>query len=195
MGQSRRSAPVQQQQKGDQKTRLSGKSALGSGQAHVALWVTTVVGLAADLVSKNWAVRTLGLPGGHQRRIEIIADYFAFQTVENPGAVAGWASGRTMLLIVVSIVALFFLFWLFASSRSHQRFVHVGLGLLFGGALGNLYNRVFNNGLVVDFIEVDLHFWPANPWPTFNVADVLLCAGVVALLLHVLGQSSDQGEK
>lgn len=193
MGQSRRSSPDQQQNKADRNRRAPGTSALGSWPAHTSLWVTTLVGLAVDLGSKYWAVRTLGLPETGQRRLEIITDYLAFQTVHNTGAVAGWASGRTVLLIVVSFVALFFLFWLFANSRSDQRFIHIGLGLLFGGALGNLYNRLFNQGRVVDFIEVNLHIWPADPWPTFNVADVLLCAGVVVLLLHVMGQRRGPG--
>ena len=55
--------------------------------------------------------------------------------------------------------------------------------MLFAGAVGNLYNRIFNDGEVIDFIVVDLHFWPANPWPTFNIADALLCVGVALLLI------------
>ena len=55
--------------------------------------------------------------------------------------------------------------------------------MIFAGAVGNLSNRIFNQGEVIDFIVVDLHFWPANPWPTFNIADVLLVIGVALLLI------------
>ena len=60
------------------------------------------------------------------------------------------------------------------------------LASLMGGALGNMHNRVFNDGKVIDFIEVNLHFPPANPWPTFNLADVLLTVGVAVLLVNLL---------
>ena len=61
--------------------------------------------------------------------------------------------------------------------------------MLLAGALGNIHDRLFNNGQVVDFIEVNLHFWPANPWPTFNIADVLLCVGVAILVINLLFKS------
>ena len=69
-------------------------------------------------------------------------------------------------------------------------------GMLVAGALGNMYDRLFNQGNVIDFIEVNLHVWPANPWPTFNVADIFLCIGVGVLLLTLLSsQKTDLGTK
>jgi len=113
----------------------------------------------------------------------VIPDYLRLITVYNRGAVAGMAQGRTALLICGSVVALGFLWWVFCSASPTDRWRHFAVGLLFAGALGNLYDRLFRQGKVVDFIEVDLHVWPANPWPTFNVADILLCIGVGMLLL------------
>jgi len=162
----------------------SAVSALGlrSVKAHLRLWVTVVLGFGADLGTKIWIIHALGEPAD-QKKIVIIEDYLNFISVYNTGAVAGFASGKTVFLLSVSALAMVFLFWLFAVSRARQWVQHLCIGMLFAGALGNMYDRIFNAGRVIDFIDVDLHFWPANPWPTFNVADVLLCVGVGILLL------------
>ena len=170
-------------------------SALRSVKAHFLLWLTALAGLGADQFSKQWAVKTIGsppeqgqllAPDAFFEPIVIIENYLRFATVHNTGAVAGTLAGKTILLIAASIAALVFLFWLFATSRCHQWLTHIALGMLLAGALGNMYDRLFNQGRVIDFIEVDLHVWPANPWPTFNIADILLCVGVGVLLLGLL---------
>jgi len=162
-----------------------------SGSAQARLWLTAGAGWAADLLSKAWALRTIGhpdqfspdVPQTYLRPITVIPDYVTLVTQTNPGAVAGLWAGRTGLLLAVSGAAMVFLLWLFCSSGRRQALLHVALGLLLAGAAGNLYDRLFRGGRVVDFIKVDLHIWPANPWPTFNVADVWLCVGVGLLLL------------
>jgi signal peptidase II len=68
----------------------------------------------------------------------------------------------------------------FLFSGTQYRSIHIALGLFTGGICGNLYDRIFNDGLVRDFIDVyigDKH------WPTFNVADSLLCIGVGLLIV------------
>jgi len=156
-------------------------------QAHLRLWLTAFVGFVVDRASKIWAIGALGNPNdGTVDPLVIIDDYLCLRLLHNPGAVAGWFAGQTMLLILASAAAVAFLFWLFASSDRHQRLSHFAVGMLFSGALGNMYDRVFNHGKVIDFIEVDLHFWPANPWPIFNAADAFLSVGVVVLLVSLL---------
>jgi signal peptidase II len=53
----------------------------------------------------------------------------------------------------------------------------VALGLVGGGAIGNLIDRIALGG-VTDFLVFDLGFWPFNPWPAFNIADAALVVGV-----------------
>ena len=168
-------------------------SGLKSAKAHLRLWVMVVLGFGADLASKIWVIQTLGEPGD-QKKIVVIEDYLNFISVYNTGAVAGFASGKTVFLLIVSVLALVFLFWLFAVSRASQWVQHLCIGMLFAGALGNMYDRIFNDGRVIDFIDVNLHFWPANPWPTFNVADVLLCVGVGVLLLSQFGLNKSKSK-
>lgn len=170
--------------------------ALYSGKAHLRLWLIAAAGLTLDRASKVWAIGSLGDPGqGRSQLRALIEGVVSLRTVHNTGAVAGMASGKTGLLILASALALVFLFWLFAWSRRDQWLEHTALGLLFGGALGNMYDRLFNAGRVIDFIEVNLHVWPADPWPTFNVADMLLTAGVALLLVSLLGKRRQRGQE
>ena len=155
-------------------------------RSHLRLWIVAAAGTALDLASKYWAVNTLIDQNGQPKPINIIDNYLSLLLRYNEGAVWSIAKGKTTLLIVTNIFALIFLFLLFALTRAKERILHLAFGLLLAGALGNLYDRLFNAGKVVDFIEVNLHFWPANPWPTFNIADVLLCIGVGVMLLNYL---------
>lgn len=165
-------------------------SALFNRNAHLRLWLIASTGLAADLWTKCWALKTIGNPAEIRsydlKPINLIDGTLRLITVLNPGASWGIAAGQTTLLLAGSAVALIFMFWLFISLRANQWVAQIALAMLLGGALGNTYDRIFNNGMVVDFIDIDLGIWPANPWPAFNIADSLLCTGVAILLISML---------
>jgi signal peptidase II len=72
----------------------------------------------------------------------------------------------------------------FYLSGTRLRLVQAALGLLAAGICGNLYDRLFNDGLVRDFIDVYINaFGRERHWNTFNVADALLCIGVGLLII------------
>jgi len=171
-----------------------------------------LVGLFADLFTKAWAIVRLGLPirqldpetpamqqvaplyqwavqrfgdsnGLLPEEHVVIPDILRFITVFNSGASWGIAAGKTGWLLTGSFVALLFMFWLMTTLKKHQWVAQIAVGMLFAGALGNTHDRIFNRGSVVDFVDVNLHFPPADPWPAFNIADSLLCVGVATLLI------------
>jgi len=163
-------------------------------KAYFRFGLITLIGLAADLATKHWAVNNIPSDEyGNPQPIDIIPDYFRFILGHNPGAVWGIGAGNTKLLLITSMIAVILLLWFFALSRASQWGWHIALGMMLAGALGNLYNRLFTGGYVVDFIQIDLHFWPANPWPTFNIADILLTLGVGVLLICMLRHSRSEG--
>jgi signal peptidase II len=191
---------------------ISPDSAVRCGWCHLRIWPILLVGLFADLYTKAWVIVRLGLPIRQldpevpeieqiaplyqwavqrfgdcndlfQKEYVIIPDFFRFLTVFNPGASWGIAAGKTGWLLTGSFVALLFMMWLLTSLEKQQWVAQIAVGMLFAGALGNTHDRMFNLGNVVDFIDVDLHFPPANPWPAFNIADSLLCVGVATLLI------------
>ncbi len=146
--------------------------------------LTTLVGLAADLWTKWLAFSVLAsYPDGHlvSRVHQLIPGYLHFTVTVNPGAVFGLGQGQRGLFVTVSIAAILFLTYLFATSDK-QRLYQFILGMLLAGVLGNMYDRIVF-GHVRDMIHA-LPRWPALfPW-IFNVADVLLCTGVGLLLIY-----------
>ncbi len=133
------------------------------------------VGVATDLTTKVIAFRELG-PQAQTHHVVVIPDVLMFQTTLNNGAVFGIGQGLALLFILMSLVAIAFVVYVFMSSYRWQWPTHIALGLILAGAMGNMYDRVFNHGGVRDFIL--LHYWP---W-IFNMADAMLCIGVPMLI-------------
>ena len=110
--------------------------------------------------------------------------------VMNPGAAfsmfATWSAPlRLPLFIAVTLGALWAAWHYWKGLPQADRFSALALGMVVGGAVGNLLDRV-RYGEVVDFILVDLGFWPMDPWPIFNVADSAVCVGVGLLIYRSL---------
>ncbi|MCH7701297.1 MAG: signal peptidase II [Planctomycetes bacterium] len=123
------------------------KTAIGYLPAHLVLWGATAVALAADLYSKHWAFRVLD---SHELRT-VVPGVLAFRRSLNSGALFGMGAGRGPVFILASIVALGFVVYLFWHSEARQRGLHLALGLILAGALGNLYDRVF---MVADILTL-----------------------------------------
>lgn len=151
-------------------------------KAQLIFWSLTVLGLAMDLWTKKAVFNLLLRRQSHG--ILIIEGFLQFVEEHNPGAAFGIAAGQRYLLISVSVVALVVIFGIFLHSGNERRLIHVALGLFAAGVCGNLYDRLFNNGMVRDFIDVV--YWPGKHWPAFNVADSLLCIGVGLMIFSAL---------
>jgi len=166
------------------------ESAFFDWRAHLLLWILVVAGFAADRASKSWALDHLGQPGQDKPTVYwVIKNSVSFELTGNRGAVWGVAHGKTGFLVGVSFLALVFLLYLFIKSKKGQFWFQGTVGILLSGALGNLYDRLFHEGIVIDFIKVDLGFWPANPWPIFNIADICICLGIgMFFILMLFGQ-------
>jgi signal peptidase II len=147
--------------------------------AHLIFWPTVAVGIALDLWSKNAAFNWLQI----QRRssVSIIEGFLRLVIALNDGAAFGLFSGKSHLLTVVSIVALIGILAIFLFSGTERKLVNISLALFAAGVCGNLYDRIFNDGLVRDFIDVV--YWPGRHWPAFNIADSMLCIAVGLLLI------------
>lgn len=164
---------------------------LCSPAALCRFFLTTAVGLLADLWAKNLAVDQLQ----NGRVVDFIHGWLQFEFIENPGAVFGIAPGKTTVFILVSILAIVFLTYLFSTSAGRP-FYQVILGLLLAGVLGNMYDRI-EIGKVRDMIHAlpgwrwplgvrhVLKFLPDEVFPyIFNVADSLLCTGVALMVIY-----------
>jgi len=150
---------------------------LPSLKAHLVFWSFAVAGLALDLWTKRAVFDWLEQRG----RVSIVNGFLQLVLAENDGAAFGIAAGQHRLLAAVSVAALVVILAIFLFSGTRQRLVHIALGLFAAGVCGNLWDRVFNNGRVRDFIDVV--YWPGRHWPAFNVADTMLCIGVGLLVI------------
>jgi signal peptidase II len=148
---------------------------------HLVFWPVFLIGLALDLFSKKAIFHWL-----EQRpdnNFVIIDGLLKLIAVQNAGAAFGIAAGRTKILIIFSIIALVVVIVFFLVSKRH-RLHHIALGLFAAGICGNLYDRLFNEGLVRDFIDVV--YWPKRHWPAFNLADSMLCIAVAIIAVSGL---------
>jgi signal peptidase II len=140
-----------------------------------------VVVLVADQASKTWALHHVPpAPGGRH----VIGPLWLVLTL-NSGAAFSLGRGVTPVIEAVAIVLVV---WLLVFSRRASRVASIpmaiGLGLLLGGAAGNLTDRVVrhNHGSVIDFIDM-ARIGSRDLWPVFNVADAAIVVGVVVVVL------------
>jgi signal peptidase II len=127
-----------------------------------------------------------GVPRPVDPRTDVVVPgWLQFDVTANQGAVFGIGQGQRALFVTVSIAAIAFIGYLFATS-GRQRLYQIILGLLLAGVIGNLYDRV-QFGYVRDMIHAlpdkTIFGRPAFPW-IFNVADSLLCAGVFLMIVY-----------
>jgi signal peptidase II len=146
-------------------------------KSHLVFWPVAVIGLVLDLWTKKAIFNWLKDKGS----VPIINGFLQLVLAENDGAAFGIAAGKYHLLVAVSVVALIAILAIFLFSGTQQKLIHIALGLFAAGVCGNLWDRVFNNGQVRDFIDVV--YWPGKHWPAFNVADTMLCIGVGLLII------------
>lgn len=143
----------------------------------------------ADQISKEWVIQTLplgayfpeGTPGisPGEESITIVPGFFHIVHVRNTGAAWGLFEGMSQWLSALGIVALIGIFLARRHLHLDLPVVQVSFGLLCGGIIGNVIDRI-RHGNVVDFL--DFHFGSFT-WPAFNIADSGICIGVAIYLV------------
>jgi signal peptidase II len=116
------------------------------------------------------------------RNYEIIDGYLNITLVKNAGAAFGMFQGGRVFFIAASIVAAVLITYLGLKLPREDRARRLFLGLILGGAIGNLIDRV-RFGEVVDFLQIGIR---GHYWPVFNVADIGVTVGAAMLILFAL---------
>jgi signal peptidase II len=129
-----------------------------------------------DQLSKLW-IRTHFAIG---ESLPLI-DRLSLTYVTNTGAAFGLLANQTLFLIIMGIASLFIILLFLRYLSPVTTLSIVSIGLLWGGALGNLIDRL-RFGHVTDFI--DFRLWGGFHWPTFNIADAAITVGVFTLIYH-----------
>lgn len=180
------------------------------GRSWLVLMIVTVLGLVADLASKELAFRHVAsipaeisrddvMLGGPLSRlipphepIVVVPKLLEFTLVLNPGAVFGIGAGKRWFFVAFTAAAIAFAFWMFAKwTTPRDRWAHAAVGLLLAGGLGNLYDRLLY-ACVRDFIHplpgMNLPFGWSYPWGSGQAArEIWPYVSNVADLLLIIG--------
>ncbi|MFF1769492.1 signal peptidase II [Streptomyces sp. NPDC058249] len=166
-------------------TRVADERPKGSRRRRIAvLFAVAVLAYALDLVSKMIVVAKLE----HHDSIEVIGTWLKFEAIRNAGAAFGFGDAFTVIFTVIAAAVIVVIARL--ARKLYSLPWAIALGLLLGGALGNLTDRIFRSpgvfeGAVVDFIAPK-HF------AVFNLADsAIVCGGILIVLLSFRGLDPD----
>ena len=141
--------------------------------------IVAFCGIFLDLMTK-WIVFVKLNDTG---RFVIIKGFLGLVCSRNEGVVWGLAQGRNNILIFFCIAAIGAILWFYKTFDKSGLFSDIAFGMILSGAIGNLWDRIFHHH-VRDFIDVHLGF--GYHWPTFNIADSLICVGVGMILYETL---------
>ena len=146
-------------------------------------YVLTIAVIICDQLTKYVVRETVPL---YETYIEV--GIFSIVHGQNTGSAFGLFAGFTNFLIIASLIGLALILYFFVKQASANLFVRIAVGLIVGGAVGNLIDRV-KDGFVVDFISVG---W----WPAFNVADSAISIGMTVMVLFMIfGNKIDNDAK
>jgi signal peptidase II len=155
------------------------------GKRRIAvLFTVAVLAYALDLVSKMIVVAKLE----HHEPVEVLGDWLRFDAIRNAGAAFGIGEAFTIIFTVIAAAVIVVIARL--ARKLYSLPWAIALGLLLGGALGNLTDRIFRSpgvfeGAVVDFIA-------PKSFAVFNLADsAIVCGGILIVLLSFRGLDPD----
>jgi len=144
--------------------------------------------ISLDQITKYWAYNNLR----SKPDVHVIDNLFKLSYTENAGIAFGILSEtngnwKVWLLSAISFIAISLVIYFVSTSPSNKRLFLISLMLVLGGIVGNLLDRLHLQ-VVIDFIEVYLGDYH---WPTFNIADVAICAGAFLLSVDILLETKE----
>lgn len=148
----------------------------------LALVVAALV-VVADQITKLLIVTNLN----SESCISVLGGLFNIRFVENSGAAWSILEGKTWLLVAISLVIMAICVFMLVKKTYGSKLMFWAVSLVLAGGVGNLIDRVFRSGRVVDFIEFGFF-----DFPVFNVADIAVCTGAgLIVLLFIIEAISD----
>jgi signal peptidase II len=148
------------------------------------LLLTGLAILVADQLSKALVIANVALG----ERVRMLGDLVQVWHTQNRGAAFSLLQGGSILFLAVSVLSLGMVAYFHRSLRERAWWVHLVLGVILGGTLGNFVDRL-RQGYVTDWLSVG---FGDTRWPTFNVADSSIVVGIGILVLYLLVTNPDR---
>ncbi len=149
--------------------------------------LVSILAISADQISKLLIRHNLSLDESLPEE-----GIFRLTYVANEGVVFGLSAPRMLPLILSALVIIAACFFYYKYLLSNSRLAKIALGLIVGGSIGNLVDRL-HLGHVVDFIDIRL--WGDYHWPTFNLADTAIVIGAILLIYFLVYSYSKKLQK
>lgn len=140
----------------------------------------SVIVIVIDQWTKYY-IQTRLAPGDS---IPVISDIFHITLVLNPGAAFGLLEHQRAFFVIIAIVMLLGVAFFYPRIPQDSKILRIGIGLMTGGAIGNVIDRI-KTGLVVDFFDFRI-------WPVFNIADIAIVSGVSIIIFSMLYLSKEE---
>lgn len=139
--------------------------------------------LVLDQLTKLWVMASLPFNGG----VKVIPGLFDLVNIRNRGAAFGFLNRSDIewqfwLFLAATLISAVVIFMLARSAKRGENMLFWGLGMVLGGAIGNLIDRIRFRA-VVDFLDFYVGEWH---WPAFNVADIAICCGAGLVCLSMI---------
>ncbi|HEY8771856.1 MAG TPA: signal peptidase II [Candidatus Limnocylindria bacterium] len=150
------------------------------------LLLTALALLIADQVTKALVVADLAVG----QRVNVIGDMVQIWHAQNRGAAFSLFQGGTLVFLVVSVLSIGLVVYFHRGLRDRSPWLHVVLGMVLGGTLGNFVDRL-RQGYVTDWLSVGVG---DTRWPTFNIADASVVVGIGILVLYLFLTNPDRRE-
>jgi len=164
----------------------SGGSTKAGFSKTVILLLTALTILVADQLTK--ALVVANLPVGE--KAQLLGDLVEVWHAQNRGAAFSLFQGGTVVFLIVSVLSIGMVAYFHRSLRDRSPWLHVVLGIVLGGTLGNFIDRL-RQGYVTDWLSIGIG---DTRWPTFNVADSSVVIGIGILVVYLFLTSPDRRE-
>lgn len=149
-------------------------------------FVTVAVIFVADFVTKRVVLAHADML--RTEGVTVIEGLLRWTYVRNPGAAFGMLPGQRWIFVTVSSLAVVGLTWLLLR-RTTAGLKRAAYTLILAGAAGNLVDRIFYGGYVVDFVEMG---WRGSTFPVYNIADMGVSIGAALLVLALLRERDER---
>lgn len=146
--------------------------------SYLSALVCSLLIIAADQYTKYFISNNMTL----LERKEFINGFIDIMYIHNTGGAWGILSGYTWLLLLLTVIVMIICIVLLFKFAKKSRLLFWTISLIMAGGIGNMVDRIFRGGKVVDFLHFE--FWPT--FPIFNIADIAVVVGAGLLILYFI---------
>ena len=138
--------------------------------------IIMILAIVLDISSKIIVINNIEF----NEEIDIISNFFKMTYVRNTGAAWSIMDDRGYIVQIISIMIILGIIWYLYKNKPENKVEIIAYGLILGGAIGNLLDRVIH-GYVIDFISIKILGYN---YPIFNLADIFIVSGVIILMIY-----------